>query len=136
MPIVDTNVLVRFLAEDDLQQSARAYALVREIQDGRRSVILPEAVVAETVFVLANPKTYGLDRETIRRKLGFVLSLSRVKVHEKRTLLRALEIYVEAPALSFIDSLCAAHARSIPDKTVLSFDRDFMNVDGIHWEEP
>ena len=136
MPILDTNVLVRFLAEDDLQQSARAYALIREVQDGMRSVTLPEAVVAETVFVLANRRTYALDRETIRRKLGFVLSLARVQAPEKRALLRALDIYAENRTLSFVDALCASHALGLHDKTVLSFDRDFRNVEDIHWEEP
>ena len=136
MPILDTNILLRFLTEDDLQQSARAYALVHELQDGKRSVVLPEAVVAETVFALVNPRTYAVDRETIRRRLGAVLRIPRIRVPEKRILLEALEIFAENRALSFVDALCAAHAKALSDRTVLSFDRDFKNLAGIHWEEP
>jgi predicted nucleic acid-binding protein len=134
VPILDTNVLVRYLTEDDIEQAARAYALFEELDDGKRSVVLPEAVIAETVFVLL--RIYKIDKGTIQTRLSSLLKIGRVQVPNKRVILDALDLFAEHPRLSIVDALCAAHAKILPDQTVLSFDRDFKNLAGVHWEEP
>jgi predicted nucleic acid-binding protein len=134
VPILDTNVLVRYLTEDDIEQAARAYALFEELDDGKRSVVLPEAVIAETVFVLL--RIYKIDKGTIQTRLSSLLKIGRVQVPNKRVILDALDLFAEHPRLSIVDALCAAHAKILPDQTVLSFDRDFKNLAGVNWEEP
>lgn len=134
MPILDTNVLVRYFTEDDIEQAARAYALFDDLDEGKRSVVLPEAVIAETVFVLS--RIYRIDNETIQTGLSALLKIGRIQVPNKRVVLDALDLFAEHPRLSIVDALCAAHAKALSDQTVLSFDRDFRNLAGVHWEEP
>jgi predicted nucleic acid-binding protein len=136
MAILDTNVLIRYLTNDDEGQSARAIAFLEEIEARRRTVILTEAVLAETVQVLAAPWLYAVDRETIRTRLLAVLRMPNLTLANKNIYYEALDLYVRYSRLSFVDALCVAHAQHSDDKTVISFDRDFRNLPGLQWEQP
>jgi predicted nucleic acid-binding protein len=136
MAVLDTNVLIRYLTQDDPEQAQRAYNLLKQIETGARTATLPEGVLVETVQVLSSKRLYNVGREEIRTRLGTVLRLRGVKLPGKRTYLRAFDVYVDHPALSFVDALCVAHAEREPQPAVLSFDRDFRQVPGISWQEP
>jgi len=60
MEYLDTNILVRYLTQDDADQSARAYAFLQEVEQGARSVAMTEAALAEVIYVLSSKKLYHL----------------------------------------------------------------------------
>jgi predicted nucleic-acid-binding protein len=60
MIAIDTNVLLRYLLDDDPGQSPRASALLRR----HRSVLVTDVVLAETVWTLRGAR-YGLDNQGI-----------------------------------------------------------------------
>jgi predicted nucleic acid-binding protein len=136
VPILDTNVFIRFLTRDNADQSPRAAALFRALEAGERSVFVPEAVVAEVVYVLASPTLYAHSRDAIRDELGDLLHMPTIEVPNKVLCMDALNIFADNPRLSFIDALCAAHGLRLRDNTVISFDRDYKNIEGLTREEP
>jgi predicted nucleic acid-binding protein len=72
----------------------------------------------------------------IRTRLRYIIRLAHVELINKRVYLAALDLFVEFPRLSFVDALCGSYAQRSRDSTVISFDRGFLNLPGIRWEEP
>jgi predicted nucleic acid-binding protein len=134
--VLDTNILLRYLTEDEPEQSPRAIALLEQLEAGQRHAFLPEGVLVEAVQVLSSRRLYAVGRETIRRRIGAVVRLRGIRMPQKQTYLRALDFYVEFTRLSFVDALLAAYAGREPDNTVISFDNDFRNLPDIVWEQP
>jgi predicted nucleic-acid-binding protein len=136
MAVLDTNVLTRYLTQDDEEQSRRSLALLQEVEARRRSVFLPEAILVETVRVLSARGSYAVDRETIRARLLTILGMPGVTMANKHIYNDALDLYVAYSRLSFEDALCGAYASSGDDKTVISFDPDFRNLPDVVWDQP
>jgi predicted nucleic acid-binding protein len=136
MATLDTNVLIRYLTQDDPGLAARAFALLEQVEEGSRSVLLLEGVLVEAVQVLVSRRLYNVSREVIRTRLRYIIGLAHVELTNKRVYLDALDIFVDFPRLSFVDALCAAHAQRSRDRTVISFDRGFRDLPGVRWEEP
>lgn len=129
--LLDTNVLVRFLLDDDPTQSPRAVALLKRLDEEGESADLEDIILAETVWVLE--KGYGVPRVEVARLLSTIVELSGVRCRSRRAVLAALSRYSVTPC-DIVDCLLAAHARS-RGLTVHSFDQDFKRL-GCAWEEP
>ena len=136
MPILDVNVIIRFVTRDQENLARRAVALFERLQRGAANVTLPEAVLSETVYVLSSKNLYNMSRDAVRSQLVALLNMPGVHVLSRQTCLRTLDIFVDYPSLSFVDALCVAYAEEEPGGVVLSFDRDFRRVNTITWEEP
>jgi predicted nucleic acid-binding protein len=63
--VLDTNVLLRYLTDDDPDHAERALRLLQRVEAGERSVLLTEGVLIEIVQVLASKRLYNLPREII-----------------------------------------------------------------------
>ena len=131
MTPIDTNVIVRFLTNDDPVLSPRAYAFFQKLETGSATASLTEAVLVETVQVLSSKNLYHQPRADIARHLGNIIRLHGIKLPRKRRYLRALELYVTHPSLSFVDALLAVYAEESPSPTVISFDEGFDRLPGI-----
>ncbi len=127
--LLDTNVLVRFLLDDDPVQSAYARELMTRLDTGSETAILEDVVVAETVWVLE--KGYGVPRAEITRLLSKIVEISAVRCRSRRVVLEALGRLSTTPC-DIVDCLLAARGRSQGLK-VYSFDRDFRRL-GCDWE--
>ena len=136
MPLIDTNVLVRYLTQDQPDLAARASVVLREIQSGNREVTLTEAVIIETVNVLASKQLYGVSREDIRERMVGIILLPGMLITRKQVYTRALDFYVAYPRLSFVDALLLGYAELEDTPTVVTFDLGFRRVAGIASEEP
>ncbi len=134
--IVDTNVLIRLLTQDDPTKATRCLELFQRANRGERDLATSEAVIAETVYVLASRRLYGLPREEIAVRLGAVLVGSRLRLDHKVAVLEALQLY-GSTRLHFVDCLCVAHARreAFPH-AVYSYDQDLESFPGIRRLEP
>ena len=131
MAPLDTNVIIRFLTNDDPVLSPRAYALFAQLDAGAAAASLTEAVLVETVQVLSSKNLYNQPRAEIARHLGNIIRFQGVKLPRKRRYLRALELYVAQPGLSFVDALLAVYAEESPPPTIISFDEGFDRLPGI-----
>jgi predicted nucleic-acid-binding protein len=134
--IVDTNVLVRLLTQDDPTKATRCLELFQQANRGESNLATSEAVIAETVYVLASRRLYGLPRDELAVRLGAVLAGSRLRLDHKDAVLEALQLY-GSTHLHFVDCLCVAHARqeAFPH-IVYSYDQDLDRIAGIRRLEP
>lgn len=131
MPILDTNVIIRYITQDSLELSSRARAILEPVDAGTLSVHLPEGVIVECVQVLESKRLYALLRETIQRHLANLIRMRGIAVRNKRLYFRALDLYIKHAHLDFVDALCVAYAEREAQPTVLTFDRGFDRVPGV-----
>jgi len=135
MEYLDTNVILRYLTQDDPSQADRARLFLEQVQSGTITVTTSEAVIAEVVYVLSSRALYDLPRPDIKTHLANIISLRGLKLPNKRTYLRALDLY-ETANLDFVDALNVAHMERSGIQTIVSFDRDFDTIAGITRREP
>ena len=96
MIAVDTNVLVRFITNDDAAQAKRARLLIEA-----GPVFVAKTVLLELEWVLRG--AYGLDRLTILKALRGLLGLPALTAEDEFNVARAVE-WFEA-GLDFADAL-------------------------------
>lgn len=96
MLAVDTNVVVRILANDDPEQSPRAVALFE-----RERIFLTKTVLLETEWVLRF--SYKLSRETVVCALRKVIGLQQVEVETIGVVTKALDWHEQG--MDFADAL-------------------------------
>lgn len=137
MRFLDANVILRYLTRDDEAKAEACYALFQRLKLGEEDVFTCEAIVTEVVYVLSSPRSpYRLSHEEVRARLVPILTLRGLRLPQKRVYLRALDIYASSPSLDFEDTLAAAHMERRGIREILSYDRDFDNVQGVTRIEP
>ena len=137
MRFLDANVILRYLTRDDEAKAEACYELFQQVQRGDAELATCEAIVAEVIYVLSSPRlTYRLSHEEIRARLLPILTLRGLKLPQKRICLEALDIYASSPSVDFEDALAAAHMAQRGIAEILSYDRDFDRVPGVHRIEP
>jgi predicted nucleic-acid-binding protein len=115
MTAVDTNVLVRLLTGDDVEQAAAAKSLL-----AAGPIWIAKTVLLETGWVLRS--LYGFDESAIRDAFGKLLGLRNV--HAEDTTAVAAALALTAHAIEFADAL---HLSSRPPGAAfVSFDRSFI----------
>ena len=128
---LDTNVLVRFLVQDDEKQSPKATALFKQASDGACLLIVGTAVLVETVWVLSS--VYDHPREKIAEALTKVLIKPGIRCEDAQTVLDALDRYHDTN-LDIVDCLIAAESVAEGD-SVATFDRDFRKFADVRvWD--
>lgn len=132
---LDTNVILRYITRDDPEQARRAQRVFEQLEQGELSVTTTEAVVVEAVQVLSSKALYHLPRAEVRTHLTNILHVRGLVVPQKRSLIRALDLYASTN-LDFVDVLIVAHMERLRVTTVLSFDKDFDRMEGITRREP
>lgn len=119
MKAIDTNVLVRFIVRDDVDQAIRARTLI-EAGD----IFLPLAVTLEAEWVLR--AGYGLDRATFVRTLRAFLGLPGVTAEALDDVVNALDLTEQG--FDFADALHLT--ASANHDAFLTFDRKLIRRAG------
>jgi len=88
MIAVDTNVLLRYLLEDDKSQARKSEALIQ----GDEKVLITDVVLAETVWTLKG-KRYGLDKESIIAVIYSLFEERNIQFESGQTVWRAVSDY-------------------------------------------
>ena len=132
---LDTNVVIRYVTNDDPGMAQRSRDLLKQAELGSLALIVSESVVVEVVQVLSSPKLYNLPRERVAQTVSAILGLRGLKTLGKQTLLRALDLWATA-SVDFVDALSVAQMERQKIGTIASFDRDFDRFPGITRREP
>jgi predicted nucleic-acid-binding protein len=117
---LDTNVLVRYLTQDDRRQSRRANALVAGAVAGGERLFVSVVVLCELVWVLRG--AYSLGRPTIAAALEGMLATAQLEIDEKDLVREALEDYRTAGG-DFADYVIGHRGREAGCKATATFDR-------------
>lgn len=135
MQFIDTNIFIRYLTKDDPDKAQACFELFERAAANQIALTTTEAVITEVIYVLSSKKTYGLAREDIRARLYPLLSVPGLRLPQRKTFLRALDLYTLYP-LDFEDALIVAHMERQKVSDLYSYDQGFDRVSGITRYEP
>lgn len=128
MIALDTNVLVRFLVEDDKAQSAKAAKLVARAVSEDEPLFVSELVVCETVWLLL--AAYRVSRAEVGEILGRLLMAAHLRFNDVDRLSRALEAFIAGKG-DLADYLIREQARAAGCENVATFDRVLLKETGF-----
>jgi predicted nucleic-acid-binding protein len=122
---LDTNVLLRFLVEDDADQHARAAALVRRALRSGEDLFVAKIVLCEVIWVLQ--RSYGVDRQGLVEVVEGLLRTRSFVLEDREEVRRALERFAEGMA-GFSDLLIVESGRAADCKGLATFDRKLLRL--------
>jgi len=125
---LDTNVLVRFLVEDDARQSAAAAALIGKAVSRDETLFISDIVLCETVWVLS--RSYRLAREQIADTLRDLLRARHLLFSFPERISRALDAYASGRA-DFADYVIREMAWDAGCDRIATFDGDLLKEQGF-----
>ena len=117
---LDTNVLVRYIAQDDSKQSPKATRLIEALTADAPGYVSIVSVV-ELVWVLTG--CYALTRSEICEVLETLLRTKEIIVANADTVWKALRLFKEGKA-SLADCLIERSASEAGCNYTTTFDRD------------
>jgi predicted nucleic-acid-binding protein len=123
MRAVDTNVLVRLLARDDLKQAAAAESFVAD------GAWVSHLVLAETTWVLST--VFSRSSVQIAEAIAQLLEHEALAVQGPDVVGLALTHFRRKPALGFSDCLILEVARKAGHLPLGTFARDLGRLDGV-----
>ena len=125
---LDTNVVVRFLVQDDQVQSAIANRFMSRL--GREKPgFISSVVLAEITWVLS--RAYKSSREDIARAIEGLLHSAELIVENADAAYRALAIYQASPSAEFADALIAETASLAGAAETVTFDKNAASSLGM-----
>ena len=99
---LDTNVLVRYIAQDDPRQAAKAVHLIEEVCGEARPGFVTIVALAELVWVLE--ECYRAGKSEIIAVLQRILRTKQLVVEEAEIVWKAVRLF-EASSADFADCL-------------------------------
>ncbi len=126
--LIDTNLIIRFLVNDDPQKVSKVEKLLK---DKNNTNIILDTVVAEIIWVLSS--YYGLNKSDIVEKVRALIHVETIECNAF-LISRALTIW-EENNISYIDAYLAAVAQ-LGEITLYSYDKKFSSMPTIKVREP
>ena len=125
---LDTNVLVRYLAQDDAKQSALATRLIEGALTVERPGFVSLIAVVEVVWVLES--CYGSSRSQIADVLDRVLRVKQLRVQDAELVARSTRRF-RAGKADFADELLVCLADAHGCSHSVTFDKVAASIVGM-----
>ena len=125
MIAIDTNILLRYLLEDDEKQSAQATRLIQ----GEQKVLVTDAALVETIWTLKGKK-YQLTKPEIIETILQLFQETNIRFEDGQVVWKALSDYknakpVKGKEADFADALIVCKGRSVIEKQRAEFNGSF-----------
>ncbi|MGH8469687.1 MAG: PIN domain-containing protein [Gammaproteobacteria bacterium] len=117
---IDTNVLVRYIAQDDDAQASRATAFIENECSASTPGFVGHVVLVEVVWV--SESCYGAARDEIVEIVRRILSIKQLVVQDADTAWKALRLF-EAGTADFADYVIERSAKAAGCKLTVTFDK-------------
>jgi predicted nucleic-acid-binding protein len=117
---LDTNVVVRYLAQDDARQSATATRFMEKSLSAEEPGFISLIVLVEVVWVLAS--SYSMVRSQIAEVVEALLTTEQLRIESAEFVWRAKRRFTESKA-DFSDALIAECASAVGCRKIVTFDR-------------
>jgi predicted nucleic-acid-binding protein len=125
---LDANILVRYLAQDDPEQSRQATELIEsrltELDPGFVSIV----AMVETAWVLE--RAYGLSAGDVAAAIERTLQADRLVIEREQEVFTAMTALKEGQG-TFADALIGALGASAGCSRTLTFDRKARRLPGF-----
>ncbi len=125
---LDTNVIVRYLAQDDPQQSRKATDLFERHLTVEEPGFISIVAMAETVWVLERP--YGLSLRKLASAIERMLQTDVLNIENEQEVFTAM-IALKQGQGDFADALIAALGAKAGCKHTLTFDQKALRLKGF-----
>ena len=125
---LDTNVVIRYLTQDDPKQAPIATRLMEKTLSSDDPGYIPLVVLAEIVWVLVS--LYSVDRAGVADVVGGLLTTEQLRVESAELVWCAKRRY-EASKADFSDALIAECALAAGCKRAVTFDRTAAATSGF-----
>lgn len=129
MPALDTNVLVRWLTDDDAQQCAAVEQLLQSALSASERLFVPVTVMLELEWVLR--ARYRFDRASIIAALDALLGVPELDLQAEPALEVALWLFKQEGAPDFAACLHVGMTGLDARGPLLTFDRRAARLDGV-----
>jgi predicted nucleic-acid-binding protein len=124
---IDTNVLVRYLAQDDPEQAAKATRFIANECSVDEPCLVNRVVLCELVWVLET--AYGYPRARIASLLDQLFLTAELRIENSREASAALSEYWDGA--DFADALIAFDNLHLGCEYTVTFDRKASRRDGF-----
>ena len=131
MIAVDTNVLLRYLLNDDAAQADTAANLIK----GSDTVLITDVVLAETLWTLSGKK-YRLNKDQLAGVVHALFEEPNVRFEDGAAVWMALNDYLESDGADFADALIINKAQTVaraqggPFSGSYTFDKAAQKLQG------
>ena len=122
---LDTNVVIRYLTQDDAKQAAKANKLIEEQLSLQSPGFITAITMVEIVWVLES--CYKQNRDDISKVLYSLLTTKQLVIESADKVYLALRRYGNASA-DFSDALTAIVAEQEGCERVVTFDKQAVKV--------
>jgi predicted nucleic-acid-binding protein len=126
MKALDTNILARYLRDDDPIQSRRAAHFIQRAVRQNEPLYLNHVVLCELVWVLS--AVYEHSKDEITATISAVLLTGQFQLEDKSSVESALDDYKSSKA-EFSDCLIGRRNRVAGCESTLTFDRTLKSID-------
>ena len=123
---IDTNVLVRFLVQDDEHQATVVHQLFSEAEQHKQTLLVTNLVLLETIWVLES--VYEVERGAVLDSIDDLLMLPVLEFEKQPVVRRFLESARQS-ALDLSDGLIGQWAKELDCDAVLTFDKKAAKTD-------
>jgi predicted nucleic-acid-binding protein len=125
---LDTNVLVRYLAQDDPVQSRKATEVIERRLTEQDLGFISVVAIAETVWVLE--RAYGLADREIATAIARTLQANVLMVESEQEVFSAM-IALKQGRGSFADALIGALGTTAGCSATVTFDKKALRLPGF-----
>ena len=125
---LDTNVLVRYLAQDDTKQSPLASRFIENTLSSDNPGFVSVITLCEVVWVLS--ESYGADRKRIRDVLEGLLTAKQIVIERADIVWKALRAW-EGVAADFSDALIGEITIASGGEITVTFDKGAAKLPGF-----
>ncbi|MBN2000493.1 type II toxin-antitoxin system VapC family toxin [candidate division KSB1 bacterium] len=123
---IDTNILVRFLLNDDQKQAKLVYRIFKKTESANGELWVPLLVVLELIWVLES--VYTISRQNILDSLSDLLLLPVLKFDRQTVIQQFIHIAKENRG-DLADLLVAQTAKNQGCRAVITFDKKAAKSD-------
>ncbi|MGB9736110.1 MAG: PIN domain-containing protein [bacterium] len=132
--VIDTNLLVRYISDDDPAKSKSVDNLLTKAMNGEIQVLIPSIVIAELVWVLES--FYEMKATDITGIVQAILNTPGIEVTDRQVIESALLLY-KSQNIDLIDAWIIEFAKDRNIKAIYTFDKKhFKRVKDIEIRKP
>src|SRR5262245_49275393 len=123
---IDTNVLARYLRDDDPEQSKRAARLIQRATNLGERLFVNYVVLCELAWILDS--VYEHTKEEITAMVETILHTVQIELEDQPSVEAALADYKKGKA-DFADCLIGRRNAGLGCESTISFDRNLRTLD-------
>ncbi len=120
MRLLDTNIIIRFLTNDDVKLADQAEKILS--QSSPKSLQLTTVVFIETAIVLLS--VYHQPKKQVIESLALLINLDSISC-DRSSLLKTLEIF-EKKSISIVDAYLLVRVRQGKNERLVTFDKQLL----------